>query len=104
MKKKNQVWSLWREDKALDIVDPSLEKSNHANEVLRCIQIGLLCVQESTIDRLTMLTVIFMLGNNSTLPPPNQPTFVMKTCHNGANSSSVGVNSVNKVTITMDAR
>ena len=104
MKKKNQVWSLWREDKALDIVDPSLEKSNHANEVLRCIQIGLLCVQESAIDRPTMLTVIFMLGNNSTLPPPNQPTFVMKTCHNGANSSSVGVNSVNKVTITMDAR
>ncbi|KAL6333224.1 hypothetical protein AAG906_028407 [Vitis piasezkii] len=98
------VWSLWREDKALDIVDPSLEKSNHANEVLRCIQIGLLCVQESAIDRPTMLTVIFMLGNNSTLPPPNQPAFVMKTCHNGANSFSVVVNSINEVTITMDAR
>ena len=71
---------------------------------MRCVQIGLLCVQESAIDRPTMLTIIFMLGNNSTLPLPNQPAFVMKTCHNGANSSSVGVNSVNKVTITMDAR
>ncbi|XP_019074083.2 G-type lectin S-receptor-like serine/threonine-protein kinase At1g11410 isoform X2 [Vitis vinifera] len=98
------VWSLWREGKALDIVDPSLEKSNHANEVLRCIQIGLLCVQESAIDRPTMLTIIFMLGNNSTLPLPNQPAFVMKTCHNGANSFNVVVNSINEVTITMDAR
>ncbi|KAL6333142.1 hypothetical protein AAG906_028325 [Vitis piasezkii] len=35
------------ESKALDIVDLSLEKSNHTNEVLRCIHIGLLCVQES---------------------------------------------------------
>ncbi|RVW86382.1 G-type lectin S-receptor-like serine/threonine-protein kinase [Vitis vinifera] len=69
------VWSLWREGKALDIVDPSLEKSNHANEVLRCIQIGLLCVQESAIDRPTMLTIIFMLGNNSTLPLP-KPTCI----------------------------
>ncbi|KAJ9690197.1 hypothetical protein PVL29_012716 [Vitis rotundifolia] len=98
------VWSLWKEGKALDIVDPSLEKSNHANEVLRCVQIGLLCVQDSAIDRPTMLTIIFMLGNNSTLPPPNQPAFVMKTCHNGANSFSVVVNSVNDVTISMDAR
>ncbi|KAL6333812.1 hypothetical protein AAG906_028998 [Vitis piasezkii] len=62
------VWNLWEEDKALDIIDPSLEKSYPTDEVLRCIQIGLLCVQESATDRPTMLTIIFMLGNNSALP------------------------------------
>ncbi|KAJ9690206.1 hypothetical protein PVL29_012722 [Vitis rotundifolia] len=98
------VWSLWSEGKALDIVDVSLAKSNHANEVLRCIQIGLLCVQEFAIDRPTMLTIIFMLGNNSTLPPPNQPAFIMKTYHNDAKSPNVGACSINEVTITMDAR
>ncbi|XP_002270258.2 G-type lectin S-receptor-like serine/threonine-protein kinase At1g11410 [Vitis vinifera] len=97
------VWSLWTESKALDIVDLSLEKSNHTNEVLRCIHIGLLCVQEFAIDRPTMLTIISMLGNNSTLPPPNQPAFVVKPCHNDANSSSVEA-SINELTITMDAR
>ncbi|RVW13876.1 Receptor-like serine/threonine-protein kinase SD1-8 [Vitis vinifera] len=61
------VWNLWEEDKALDLIDPSLEKSYPADEVLRCIQIGLLCVQESITDRPTMLTIIFMLGNNSAL-------------------------------------
>ena len=45
-----------------------------------------------------------MLDNNSTLPSSNQLAFVMKTCHNGANSFSVVVNSINEVTITMDAR
>ncbi|OAY24640.1 hypothetical protein MANES_17G031800v8 [Manihot esculenta] len=40
------VWELWREGRALEIVDSSLEESYNPYEVLRCIQIGLLCVQE----------------------------------------------------------
>ena len=104
IERKNQVWSLWNEGKALDVVDVSLIKSNHANEGLRSIQIGLLCVQEFAIDRPTMLTIISMLGNNSTLPPPNQHAFIMKTCHNDAKSPNVGACSINEVTITMDAR
>ncbi|XP_065621181.1 G-type lectin S-receptor-like serine/threonine-protein kinase At1g11410 [Quercus suber] len=38
------VWKLWREDRALDIVDSSINESFVSLEVLRCIQIGLLCV------------------------------------------------------------
>ncbi|XP_034696980.1 G-type lectin S-receptor-like serine/threonine-protein kinase At1g11410 isoform X1 [Vitis riparia] len=89
------VWKLWREDRALDVIDPSMEKTYPADEVLRCIQIGLLCVQECATDRPTMLTIIFMLGNNSTLPSPQQPAFVIKT------TSSQGVSSVNEVTVSM---
>ncbi|KAL6333700.1 hypothetical protein AAG906_028886 [Vitis piasezkii] len=93
------VWNLWEEDKALDIIDSSLEKPY---EVLRCIQIGLLCVQESAIDRPTMLTIIFMLGNNFALPFPKRPTFISKTTHKGEVLSSSGERllSVNNVTLT----
>ncbi|RVW13886.1 G-type lectin S-receptor-like serine/threonine-protein kinase RKS1 [Vitis vinifera] len=97
------VWNLWEEDKALDIIDSSLEKSYPMDEVLRCIQIGLLCVQESAIDRPTMLTIIFMLGNNSALPFPKRPTFISKTTHKSQDLSSSGERllSGNNVTLTL---
>ncbi|KAJ9690200.1 hypothetical protein PVL29_012719 [Vitis rotundifolia] len=96
------VWNLWEEDKALDIIDLSLEKPYPANEVLRCIQIGLLCVQESATDRPTMLTIIFMLGNNYDLPFPKRPAFISKT-HKGEDlsHSSKGLLSINDVTATL---
>ncbi|XP_050252307.1 G-type lectin S-receptor-like serine/threonine-protein kinase RKS1 isoform X2 [Quercus robur] len=55
------VWDLWREDSSMKIVDPLLDEAYPANEVSRCIQIGLLCVQEHATDRPTMSTVVFML-------------------------------------------
>ena len=75
--------------------NPLLENAYSIDEALRWIQIGLLCVQECATDRPTMLTIIFMLGNNSTLPSPQQPAFVIKT------TSSQGVSSVNEVTVSM---
>uniref|UniRef100_A0A2N9GAN0 non-specific serine/threonine protein kinase n=1 Tax=Fagus sylvatica TaxID=28930 RepID=A0A2N9GAN0_FAGSY len=44
------VWDLWMEGKALDIVDSLLAEAYPIHEVLRCIQIGLLCVQEQATD------------------------------------------------------
>ncbi|XP_028127297.1 G-type lectin S-receptor-like serine/threonine-protein kinase RKS1 isoform X2 [Camellia sinensis] len=70
------VWNLWGEEKALDIVDSSLAESCSSQEVLRCIHIGLLCVQEFTIDRPTMSDIAFMLCNETTLPLPKQPAFI----------------------------
>ena len=46
----SQVWDLWREDNSMKIVDPLLDEAYSANEVSRCIQIGLLCVQEHLIQ------------------------------------------------------
>ena len=61
------------------MIDSSLEKSYPEDKVLRCIQIGLLCVEEFAKDRPSMLTIIFMLGNNSALPLPKRPAFTSKT-------------------------
>ncbi|KAL2495237.1 G-type lectin S-receptor-like serine/threonine-protein kinase [Forsythia ovata] len=98
------VWDLWKEDRALDIVDSSLDNSyEEANKVLRCIHVGLLCVQEYAPHRPTMSEVIFMLCNETTLPYPKQPAFVFKKASNTPYSSSASVEnrSVNDMSITV---
>ncbi|XP_028090294.1 G-type lectin S-receptor-like serine/threonine-protein kinase At4g27290 [Camellia sinensis] len=40
------VWKLWRDGRALEVVDPVLEDDSISEtEILRCIQVGLLCAQ-----------------------------------------------------------
>nr|KYP40812.1 Cysteine-rich receptor-like protein kinase 10 [Cajanus cajan] len=101
------IWDLWREGKTMEIVDEFLGDSCCDQEVQRCIQIGLLCVQDYAVDRPSMSAVVFMLGNDSTLPAPKQPAFIFKkTNYESSNpSTSEGLYSVNDVSITMiDAR
>ncbi|GMN68767.1 hypothetical protein TIFTF001_037818 [Ficus carica] len=71
------AWLLWNESKVLDIIDPSLEDNSYIEcQVLRCIQVGLLCVQKFPADRPTMASVVSMLGNEGVkLPLPKQPAF-----------------------------
>jgi hypothetical protein len=67
-----QAWSLWIDDKAIDLVDSTLAKSCSATEALQCIQIGLLCVQHNPNSRPLMSSVVTMLENETTpLPVPN---------------------------------
>ncbi|KAL0012561.1 hypothetical protein SO802_007669 [Lithocarpus litseifolius] len=95
------VWELWREDRVLDIVDPSINDSFVSHEVLRCIQIGLLCVQEDAMDRPTMLAVLLMLSCETTLPSPKQPAFIFRRPINNLGSiTGERFYSINDVTIT----
>lgn len=41
-----QAWKLWSAGQALELMDPLLANTYEETEVLKCIQIGLLCVQE----------------------------------------------------------
>ncbi|KAG2688128.1 hypothetical protein I3760_09G079900, partial [Carya illinoinensis] len=73
------AWRNWRENAALNIVDPTM-KPGSTSEVMRCIHIGLLCVQENVADKPTMASVVVMLNSYSTtLPVPSQPAFFMHT-------------------------
>ncbi|KAJ4976822.1 hypothetical protein NE237_001928 [Protea cynaroides] len=92
-----KVWELWKEGRVLEIVDSLVADNYSTHEVSRCIQVGLLCVQESALDRPTMSSVIFMLRNGKKIPTPNQPAL------SGQDSSTTGIGScsVNEVTITM---
>ena len=60
----------------MQLLDSNLTDSYSRDEVLRCIHIGLLCVQEDPAVRPTMANVVHMLNSYSVSPPlPQQPAF-----------------------------
>ncbi|KAK7280211.1 hypothetical protein RJT34_25273 [Clitoria ternatea] len=71
------AWKSWREGTASNLIDPTLNAGSR-NEIMRCIHIGLLCVQDHLADRPTMASVVLMLNSYShTLPVPTEPAFFM---------------------------
>ncbi|CAH9081467.1 unnamed protein product [Cuscuta epithymum] len=82
------VWDFWNEQRPLGLVDPSLgEQSYDTREVLRCIHVGLLCVQPIPNDRPNISEVIFMLSNETKLPSPNPPGFMIRKGYSTTTSS-----------------
>ncbi|XP_016652619.1 PREDICTED: G-type lectin S-receptor-like serine/threonine-protein kinase At4g27290 [Prunus mume] len=69
------AWTLWIQDKQLELIDTMLYDSCNISEVLRCLHVGLLCVQRVPEDRPNMSYVVLMLSSDITLPPPRQPGF-----------------------------
>ncbi|XP_064971915.1 receptor-like serine/threonine-protein kinase SD1-8 isoform X2 [Musa acuminata AAA Group] len=96
------TWRLWKEGKGLDLVDEAIGGSYPQAEVLRCMKVGLLCVQERPEDRPTMSAVILMLGSVvSLLPQPRRPGFVATRRPLETDSSSQQDSfSINNVSIT----
>ena len=87
----------------MEIVDPSLNELYDPREALKCIQIGLLCVQEDATDRPSMLAVVFMLSKETEIPSPKQPAFLFRKSENNpdiALNVEDGQCSLNEVTIT----
>ncbi|KAL6282796.1 hypothetical protein ACE6H2_013725 [Prunus campanulata] len=71
------AWRNWREETFQNIIDPVLTISSQM-ETMRCIHIGLLCVQKNVVDRPTVASVVSMLNSQSlALPVPSQPAFCM---------------------------
>ncbi|OVA12778.1 Protein kinase domain [Macleaya cordata] len=98
------AWQLWSENKTKSLIDPMLlSKPFFELEILRCIHVGLLCVQEFAKDRPTISITLSMLTSEiTTLPTPKQPAFVVKGVSSDSNSSQKRhkSGSVNNVTIT----
>ena len=62
---------MWKEDKVYDLMDQTLSEACNTNEFLRCVNVGLLCVQEDPSDRPTMPNAFLMLNSEiATLPIP----------------------------------
>ena len=67
---------MWNDDNILALVDPTIWDPCFQMEMLRCIHVGLLCVQEFARDRPAMSTIISMLNSGILdLPTPKQPAF-----------------------------
>jgi len=74
-----QTWRNWKNGTITNIVDPTLINGSR-NEMMRCIHIGLLCVQKDMAARPTMASVVLMLNSYSiTLPVPSEPAFVVNS-------------------------
>ncbi|KAM3371395.1 hypothetical protein ACQJBY_018669 [Aegilops geniculata] len=70
------AWRLWEGGNAMELVDSTIAGSCPIDEVLRCIHVGLLCVQHHSDARPLMSSVVFMLENGiALLPEPEQPAY-----------------------------
>jgi hypothetical protein len=82
-------------------VDSSIVASCPLHEVLRCIHVGLLCVQDHPNDRPLMSSVMFMIENQSApLPTPKQPIYFALSSYEGGESKESMGNSMNAMSIT----
>ncbi|WOL12990.1 hypothetical protein Cni_G21759 [Canna indica] len=78
------AWKMWDEKKVMEFVDPVMAKSCDKDEeklLSRCMNVGLLCVQDQPSERPSMNKVVVMLESETTaaaaasLARPKQPTF-----------------------------
>ncbi|KAM1278401.1 hypothetical protein ACFX2J_030426 [Malus domestica] len=97
-----ELWRLWNEEKPLELIDTCLGSSGTISEVLRCINIGLLCAQHHPDDRPSMADVVIMLGSQTALARPKQPGFFIErgTPEGGSNSGNQS-RSTNELSISL---
>ncbi|KAJ6893257.1 cysteine-rich receptor-like protein kinase 10 [Populus alba x Populus x berolinensis] len=70
------AWRLWNEGREMEFADPLLMGRSPEIEIVTCMHIGLLCVQEDPADRPTTSFVVLALGSEPiALPLPKKPAF-----------------------------
>uniref|UniRef100_A0A7N2R958 non-specific serine/threonine protein kinase n=2 Tax=Quercus lobata TaxID=97700 RepID=A0A7N2R958_QUELO len=98
------TWGLWTNNKLLDLMDETLRDTCIADQFVKCLNIGLLCVQDDPSDRPTMSIVIKMLdGETLNLPTPKQPAFFIRRDQSNS-TSSTRPESINEVTNSLEGR
>nr|POE76347.1 receptor-like serine/threonine-protein kinase sd1-8 [Quercus suber] len=93
------AWKLWKEGRPLELIDTCLKGSVIQLEILRCLHISFLCLQQHHNDRPNMPCVVMMLHGESSLPEPKELGFFVgkKSTSSSKNQSS----STNEITVTM---
>ncbi|XP_058747477.1 G-type lectin S-receptor-like serine/threonine-protein kinase At4g27290 isoform X2 [Vicia villosa] len=96
------AWRLWKEGTIHTLIDDNLKDTCILYEALRCIQIGLLCLQHHPDNRPSMTSVVVMLNGNNILPLPHEPSYLLKTITSEGETSSERQrsSSINNVTIS----
>ncbi|XP_010492632.1 PREDICTED: G-type lectin S-receptor-like serine/threonine-protein kinase At1g11280 isoform X2 [Camelina sativa] len=72
------AWESWLETGGVDMLDQGISSSCSPVEVARCVQIGLLCIQQQAIDRPNIAQVVSMITSATDLPTPKQPVFALQ--------------------------
>ncbi|CAM0879080.1 unnamed protein product [Alopecurus aequalis] len=95
------AWQLFEDERWIELVDEALLPNGHSSEMMRCINIALLCVQEDAIDRPTMLDVVAMLSSKTMiLDKPKHPGYFSLSAVNKEAPAANQSRSFNNVTIT----
>lgn len=107
------AWRNWIEKTPLKMINPVLRDGSRS-EMMRCVQLGLLCVQENVARRPTMASVVLTLSSSSvSLQVPSKPAFLSHSMADPDASTTSSVQchgrqvefTMNEVTITdLDAR
>ncbi|PUZ59396.1 hypothetical protein GQ55_4G037900 [Panicum hallii var. hallii] len=98
------AWQLWEEERWIELVDASLFPKSHSADMMRCINIALLCVQENADDRPTMADVVSMLSSETTtiLAEPKQPAYFNVRVGNEEGSTTATEScSINDMTVSV---
>ncbi|GMN27405.1 hypothetical protein TIFTF001_044113 [Ficus carica] len=98
------AWTLYKSSNSFELLDKNLQESDHnRKQVLRCIHVGVLCVQQSPVDRPNLSSVVVMLGSESELPQPKQPGYFteMDLVKGDHSSTELGSSSTNHVSISI---
>ncbi|GMY27322.1 G-type lectin S-receptor-like serine/threonine-protein kinase At4g27290 isoform X2, partial [Fagus crenata] len=93
------AWKLWKEGRPLELIDTCLEDTCILSEIVRCLHISFLCLQQQPEDRPNMSYVVMMLRSESSLPEPKEPAFIpgKKSSLSSKNQSS----SINEITLSL---
>ncbi|XP_058769618.1 cysteine-rich receptor-like protein kinase 10 [Vicia villosa] len=76
----SHAWKQWMNHTPLELVDQDIKESCNHSELVKCIQIGLLCVQEKPDDRPTMATIVsYLTSPSAELPFPRELTESMRS-------------------------
>ncbi|WVZ57880.1 hypothetical protein U9M48_008215 [Paspalum notatum var. saurae] len=97
------AWQLYDEGRWSELIDASLVPMHHSAEMMRCMNIGLLCVQENAVDRPTMLDVVAMLSSKTKiLAEPKHPAyFNVRVGNEEAPTAATESRSINEMTISV---
>ncbi|KAH6798015.1 hypothetical protein C2S52_022569 [Perilla frutescens var. hirtella] len=98
------AWKLWNEGRIISLMDPGMYISGMEGDIVRYVNVGLLCVQETAADRPNISTVLSMLSCEIVgLSRPKQPAFVGMQMSHGTKSSAKSSSkcSSNDVTISV---
>ncbi|ONI18612.1 hypothetical protein PRUPE_3G226700 [Prunus persica] len=99
----NYAWRLWTENKASELMDTTLDESCNKSQFMKCVNVGLLCVQEDPVDRPTMSNVLTMLDSEIAISPtPKQPAFLPRRGNSSTASSSTKPETFAEITTTLD--
>ncbi|XP_057419979.1 cysteine-rich receptor-like protein kinase 10 [Lotus japonicus] len=95
------AWRQWRDQTPLNILDKDIKEPFNHSEIIKCIQIGLLCVQEKPENRPTMEKIVLYLSSPlAELPLPGEPIIPIRNMVAGESSSGSAL-STNEMSVSI---